>query len=114
MELNAEQVLQKIENGELEVNYEYYNLEESDGCKSVVHGVLFPDGEVSDYEVEFYEYEDIQEMREAIYEAVDNGEQPEHIYELEKNLNDRIGNVEHNDVFDYDGDVSVLEDGFYI
>ena len=29
-------------------------------------------------------------------------------------LNDRISNVEHNDVFDYDGEVSVLEGGFYI
>ena len=114
MNYNKEQVLRKIENGELEVNYEYYSLDDDYGHKVVVHGVLHPSGEVSDYEVEYYEHEDIQEMREAINEAVDNGEQFEHIYELEKVLIERIGNVEHNDVFDYDGDVSVLKDGFYI
>lgn len=114
MELNAKQVLQKIENGELEVNYEYYSLDDDYGHKVVVHGVLHPSGEVSDYEVEYYEHEDIQEMRQAIEEAEESGESFERIDELKAILNDRISNVEHNDVFDYDGDVSVLKNGFYI
>lgn len=112
-EMNAPQVIEKIENGDWEVEYDYFDLEILDGHYYVRHSINVND-EVSEYEVEFPEHEDIQELREEIYEAEDLGDSFERIDELKAILNDRLSGVEHNDVYDYEAVPSVLHKGFYI
>ena len=110
--MNKQQVLENIENGALEVNWEYWDYEDEDGHKFARHEVL-EDGEPTLYEVIYPEHEDLQELREDLMQAQDE-EDYEAIERIKVEIDDRISNVEHNDVFDYDAEPSVLFDGQYI
>lgn len=110
--MNKQQVLENINKEVFKVNWEYNEIEEEDIHKFARHEVLI-DGEVSEYEVLYPEHEDIQEIREDLAEAEDNGDEKE-IEELEYKLYDRLAGVEQNDVFDYDAVPSVLFNGQYI
>lgn len=110
--MEKQQVLQNIESGLYQVNWEYNEIEYEDIHKLARHVVLI-DGEVSEYEVLYPEHEDLQELREELAEAEDHGD-AEEIERIEYKIYDRLSGVEQNDVFDYDAEPSVLFNGKYI
>ena len=110
--MNKEQVLKAIENGDLEVNWEFWDYEDEHGHKLARHELL-EDGEPSLYEVLYPEHEDLQELREDLMQAEDEADYVA-IERIKAEIDDRISGVERNDVFDYDAEPSVLFDGQYI
>lgn len=112
MEYNKNEVVELLEKAVWSVDFDNYDILEDDGHFFVRHNVIDLNDENVGYELQYGEHSDLYDLREEVYESKLMGDENEQD-RLELELHERLS-VEHNDVFDYDSEPSILCDGCYI
>ena len=95
------------------VDVDNYEIREDDGHLFVRHNILDGDGEQTGCELEFGENHYLYSLKEELYETNLTGDK-EKFWELKERLLGETVEREHDDVFDYESEASVLINGVYI
>jgi len=111
MKLNKEQILNKIKNGEMEIDYDSYSIVSHAYYGDVTrHDVKNEDG--YNIEIAYPMFEELRNLIDEMNDEILNGMDEQ--CELYWNYMDEIGRYtegEHNDVFDYGAEPIVYLNG---